>query len=92
MTGAEMHQLAGRLFPICRSITGSGVRETLAILRKFLDVEIKFISSRTEVFDWLVPDEWNVSEAWKSISTRSPSSLISSRIRLAITAKLGASA
>ncbi|MEO7932047.1 MAG: DUF4910 domain-containing protein [Chthoniobacterales bacterium] len=59
-----MHQLASRLYPICRSITGAGVRKTLGILQEHLAIEIKTVPSGTQVFDWIVPDEWNVSEAW----------------------------
>lgn len=59
-----MHQLATRLYPICRSITGAGVRETLAVLQEYLAIEIKAVPSGTQVFDWVVPDEWAVSEAW----------------------------
>ena len=59
-----MKNLAARLFPICRSITGEGVRETLHILQEFADLTIHAVSSGTPVFDWSVPLEWNVSEAW----------------------------
>ena len=64
MDGTQMKMLAERLFPICRSITGQGVRETLAILQEFADLTIHEVSSGTQVFDWTVPQEWNVSEAW----------------------------
>ena len=59
-----MHALAQRLFPICRSITGNGVRETLKILQSYVPVEIKEIASGTQVFDWTIPAEWNIKEAW----------------------------
>lgn len=63
--GKEMYALAGRLFPICRSITGNGVRETLAVLReKIPDLEICEVPSGTPVFDWTVPKEWNITEAY----------------------------
>ncbi len=53
------------LFPICRSLTGSGVRKTLKIIKKeFSNLEIKKIKSGTKVFDWNVPPEWNVSSAY----------------------------
>jgi aminopeptidase-like protein len=54
-----------RLFPICRSITGSGVRKTLKIIQKeFPKLKIKNIKSGTKVFDWNVPPEWNVTDAY----------------------------
>lgn len=63
--GKEMYELAGRLFPICRSITGNGVRETLAILREYIpDLEISEVPSGTPAFDWTVPLEWNIAEAY----------------------------
>lgn len=63
--GKEMYELAGRLFPICRSITGNGVRETLAILKERIpDLEICEVPSGTPVFDWTVPKEWNITEAY----------------------------
>ena len=57
--------LAKRLWPINRSITGDGVRQTLQILNESLE-EIKIISvpSGTQVFDWVIPDEWNISKAY----------------------------
>ncbi len=63
--GNEMYELAGRLFPICRSITGDGVRETLAILRGYMpDLEICEVPTGTPVFDWTVPKEWNITEGY----------------------------
>lgn len=59
-----MHALAARLFPICRSITGPGLRETLAILGESMPLTPFEIPSGTEVFDWTVPKEWSVREAW----------------------------
>ena len=53
------------LFPICRSITGNGIRKTLKIIKKeFPDLKIYNIPSGTRVFDWKIPPEWNVSEAY----------------------------
>lgn len=62
----DMYELCKDLFPICRSITGNGVRETLSILNQVIDGNIKIyeISSGTQVFDWRVPKEWNIKEAY----------------------------
>lgn len=62
--GMQMYHLAEELFPICRSITGNGVRETLRILSKVYPLKIKEVPSGTEVFDWKVPEEWNVRDAY----------------------------
>lgn len=59
-----MHALASRLYPICRSITGDGVRETLAILSERIPLEVVEVPSGREVFDWEVPKEWNPRQAW----------------------------
>ena len=54
-----------KLFPICRSLTGKGVRETLLIIQKeFKNLNIKKIRSGKKVFDWKVPPEWNVKDAY----------------------------
>jgi aminopeptidase-like protein len=63
-SGAEMKALIARLYPICRSITGEGVRETLAILREQIPVEINEVPTGTKVFDWKIPREWNIRDAW----------------------------
>lgn len=62
--GAEMHALAARLYPVCRSITGPGLRETLAILGESMPLKTFEVPSGTEVFDWTVPKEWTVRDAW----------------------------
>lgn len=60
----EMSALIARLYPICRSITGDGVRETLAILQERIPLEIHEVPTGTEVFDWTVPLEWNIRDAY----------------------------
>lgn len=62
--GAEMYRLIERLYPICRSITGNGVRESLKLIRQYIPIEIHEVASGTQVFDWTVPDEWNVKDAY----------------------------
>ena len=63
--GEKMLSLAKELFPINRSLSGDGVRETLNILkRENKDLQIHSIKSGTKVFDWEVPDEWNCREAY----------------------------
>ena len=52
-----------RLYPICRSITGTGVRETLKVLSEYIPILIEEVPSGTQVFDWTVPKEWNISGA-----------------------------
>lgn len=66
-TGKAMYELAKELFPIPRSITGQGFRDSLEILNKTLGggiIKFHSIKSGTKVFDWIVPDEWNVKEAY----------------------------
>jgi aminopeptidase-like protein len=62
--GDEIYALAARIFPICRSITGDGVRETIKILRDYIPLEIHEIASGTQVFDWTIPREWNIRDAY----------------------------
>lgn len=63
--GKQIYDLAARLFPICRSITGSGVRQTLEILKQHISqMKITEVPSGTKVFDWEVPREWNISEGY----------------------------
>ena len=63
--GQEIHDLAKRLWPINRSITGNGVRETLKILKELNPkLSIHEVPSGTKVFDWTVPPEWHVNDAY----------------------------
>ncbi|MCL1594633.1 MAG: DUF4910 domain-containing protein [Actinomycetia bacterium] len=56
--------MARQLFPLNRSMTGEGLRTTLAVLAQWLPVQVTEVPSGTNVFDWVVPEEWNVVEAW----------------------------
>lgn len=60
----QMDELFDELFPIMRSITGEGVRETVRILQKHIPLEMEGIPTGTEVFDWDIPKEWVIREAW----------------------------
>ena len=63
--GNEMYALCDRLFPICRSITGNGVRETLRVLQSICPaMTLHEVLTGTQVFDWTVPKEWNIRDAW----------------------------
>jgi len=62
--GTTLHERIARLYPICRSITGDGVRETFGILQEEIPIEIREVPTGTPVFDWTVPREWNVHDAW----------------------------
>ena len=65
MIGNNIHQFAQELWPINRSITGEGVRETLKRISKHIPgLEIKSVPSGTRAFDWTVPKEWNIKEAY----------------------------
>lgn len=60
-----MYHLAERLFPICRSITGNGFRQSLEIIREILpEIVVHEVPSGTKVFDWTVPKEWNIRGGW----------------------------
>jgi aminopeptidase-like protein len=61
----DMMQWAEDLFPICRSLTGPGVRETLTYLQKLIpELKIRSVSSGTKAFDWIVPNEWTIRDAY----------------------------
>ncbi len=62
--GPEMHALTAELFPICRSITGDGVRETLRVIQRHIPFTIVEVPSGTAAFDWIIPKEWNITDAY----------------------------
>ena len=62
--GKTMMALIEELFPICRSITGNGVRQTLAALKRYIPLDVNEVPSGTPVLDWMVPREWNIREAY----------------------------
>jgi aminopeptidase-like protein len=66
--GRDMYDLIAELYPICRSITGEGFRSTLDILARHLDLAVHEVASGTRVFDWTVPREWNITDAYVATS------------------------
>jgi aminopeptidase-like protein len=62
--GEEIYALAAEIYPICRSITGEGVRQTLGHLARHIDLSRREVPTGTRVFDWAVPREWNIREAY----------------------------
>src|SRR5258706_238773 len=63
-TGRAMLALIEELYPICRSITGNGVRRTLEIVGRHVPLAVSEVPSGTAVLDWTVPKEWNIRDAW----------------------------
>ena len=62
--GRELHRFAAELYPICRSITGNGIRRTLEMIGERIPLQISEVPTGTEVFDWTVPKEWNIRDAY----------------------------
>jgi aminopeptidase-like protein len=63
-TGQHMHDFVAELYPICRSITGDGLRETLRRIGQRIPLQIHEVASGTQAFDWTVPREWNIRDAY----------------------------
>jgi aminopeptidase-like protein len=62
--GSALHAFAAELYPICRSITGNGIRQTLAMIGERIPLELHEVATGTPVFDWEVPKEWNIRDAF----------------------------
>ena len=62
--GQELHRFAAELYPICRSITGEGIRQTLAMIHDRVPLRTFEVPTGTQVFDWTVPKEWNIRDAY----------------------------
>ena len=62
--GKDLYDFAAKLYPICRSITGDGIRQTLSMIKERIPLEIHEVPSGTKVFDWIVPKEWNIQDAY----------------------------
>ena len=62
--GEDMLRFIAEAYPICRSITGDGVRRTLGMLRERIPLEIHEVPTGTPVFDLTVPKEWNIRDGW----------------------------
>jgi aminopeptidase-like protein len=62
--GRQMHALVAELYPVCRSITGEGLRATLRRVARDTGLEIREVPTGTPVLDWTVPREWNIRDAW----------------------------
>ncbi|MCJ8280657.1 MAG: DUF4910 domain-containing protein, partial [Rivularia sp. ALOHA_DT_140] len=64
LIGQQLYQLISELYPICRSITGNGFRQTLDIISQHIPIETHEVPTGTKVFDWTVPKEWNINHAY----------------------------
>src|SRR4051812_5792352 len=62
--GQQMHDFAAELYPTCRSITGDGIRQTLRRISDHIPLRVLSVPTGTHVFDWTVPKEWNIFDAY----------------------------
>jgi len=62
--GEDMHAFIAHMYPLCRSITGAGFRETLSMVQRHIPLEIHEVPTGIPVFDWTVPKEWNIRDAY----------------------------
>jgi aminopeptidase-like protein len=62
--GQELHRFAADLYPMCRSITGNGIRETLSQIKNRIPLQTFEVPTGTQVYDWTVPKEWNIRDAY----------------------------
>ena len=62
--GRELHDLVAKLQPLCRSITGDGLRQSLRLLQQTVPLSLREVPTGTQVFDWTVPKEWNIRDAY----------------------------
>jgi aminopeptidase-like protein len=62
--GGQLHRFAADLYPICRSITGNGIRRTLSLIENRIPLQTCEVPTGTQVFDWTVPKEWNIRDAY----------------------------
>ena len=62
--GSDMYKLMKKLYPICRSITGNGVRQTLKIISEYIPLSIHEVPTGKKMFDWVIPKEWNIKDAY----------------------------
>ena len=60
----QLSEYMSRLFPICRSLSGHGNRKTLSILQEVAPIELTEYPALQEVYDWQIPPEWNITDAW----------------------------
>src|SRR5262245_29448921 len=61
--GTELHAEVRELYPICRSITGDGLRASLRLLQRRIPLQLHEVPTGTQVFDWVIPREWNLKSA-----------------------------